>query len=167
MTIPTTPTAETQVRYHERIGAPWWCWAVILGLTFGLALALYVPLGPIAGITTVVAGLISAYLLLVTTALPLAVTDSELRVGRAHIDWRYVGLVATLDAEATQRARTVEADPRAFRALRPLSTTTALTVEIIDDDDPHPYWLVSTRAPEQFGKAIVNAQNAASARDLG
>lgn len=125
---------------------------------------MYVPLGPIAGLCTLIVGVGFTTVLLVGTAVTIRVTDDELWVGSAHIPWGVTGLVATLDASATTKARTIEADPRAFAVMRPLATRESVTVEVIDDEDPHPYWLVSTQDPAALGQAIARAQRSHLAR---
>lgn len=130
-----------------------------VALTLFLAVAFFVPLGPIAGLAVLVVGLGLTSFVLLSTALTIRVTPERLFVGKANIEWPATGIVATLDEQSTLRARTVESDPRAFDALRPLSARTAVTIEVVDDEDPHPYWLISTRHPEELGEAIVAAQH--------
>lgn len=155
------PSKRVTRRYRERLRAPIWLWIVCAGLVALISYAYAFALGDLAGIALAVAlGGIAVWLLIVTAPL-VEVTDEEFRVGRAHIDWAHVGLVATLDAASADRARGRDADPRAFAVSRSLTTRTAVTIEVLDDDDPHPYWLVSTRNPQELGHAITQAQDAA------
>ena len=57
--------------------------------------------------------------------------------------------MAPLDADATRRAAGVDADARAFLLLRPYLKR-SVRVEITDPADPAPYWLVSTRHPDEL-----------------
>lgn len=145
-------------RYREHLTTPVWGWAVVLGLAFVLAVAFWIPLGIVAGLISLAIGAGLAIWLLVSTAPTLTVTDNELRIGRVHIDIDQLGLVATLDAEATAGARGANADPRAFTILRTLYAKESVSLEIIDEEDPHPYWLISTRDPQALGRAIQAAQ---------
>lgn len=151
------------MRYRERLNAPLWLWLVSAGLTVLISVAIGAALGSLAGLLTLVifAGLIIWGLL--ASAPLLTVNDTEFRVGRAHIEWEYVGLVATLDAESTKAARGVDADPRAFAVMRPLTAGGSVTIEVLDDADPHPYWLVTTRNPQELAEAITAARHAAHA----
>lgn len=154
------PAAGSSSNYRERLRAPLWLWIVCAGLVAIISYAYAFALGNLAGIALAVAlGGIAIWLLIATAPL-IEVTDTEFRAGRAHIDWAHVGLVATLDAGSADRARGREADPRAFAVSRSLTTRTAVTLEVLDDDDPHPYWLVSTRNPQELGQAITQAQDA-------
>ncbi|MDX2025238.1 DUF3093 family protein, partial [Microcella sp.] len=56
-------------------------------------------------------------------------------------------------------ARGQRLDARAFLVLRP-DIPAVLRVAVTDPDDPTPYWLLSTRRPEELAAAI-----AASARN--
>lgn len=149
------------VLYTERLTPPVWVW--VLGLCFGVSVGFtfWVPFGMTFGI---VSGIIVTALVLWwlwTTSPRITVTNQELQVGRAHIELYYVGLIARLDADSTARARGAEADPRAFAVMRPLSAKESITIEVCDDEDPHPYWLISSRDPQAFGNALVQAQQAA------
>ncbi len=94
------------------------------------------------------------------SAVTVTVTDDALTVNDAHLDWPYVGLVATLDEDATRLALSREADPRAFVVARTLAARSAVTIEVLDDEDPHPYWLVTTAHPQELANAIVAARDA-------
>jgi hypothetical protein len=150
-----SPTAS--VRYHERLNPPLWAWIAVLALTISLTVAVWVPLGLVAGmIALVIVNGLALWGILVSTP-TITVTDEELRINRAHIGFDSLGIVATLDAQATANANGALADPRAFTVIRPLSAKESVTVEILDDDDPHPYWLISTARPAELGRAIRDA----------
>ena len=146
------------VHYRERLTTPLWGWAVLLGLALCLAMAFWIPLGAVAGIPCLLIGAGLVTWLLVTTSPTITVTDNELRIGRVHIDADEIGLVATLDEDATTNARGANADPRAFTILRPLYAKESVSLEILDEEDPHPYWLISTRDPQALGRAVQGAQ---------
>ena len=48
----------------------------------------------------------------------------------------------------------MDADARAYLLLRPYLKR-AVKVEITDRADPAPYWLISTRHPEELAQALV------------
>jgi len=149
-----TPNANAEVRFREHLGAPAWAWLVMFGLVLCLTVAFWVPLGGVAGLVCLVIGSALVTWLLLTTATTTVVTGTELRAGRAHIGGDSIGIIATLDAAATADARGPNADPRAFTVMRPLSAKESVSLEVLDDEDPHPYWLISTRRPLELGQAI-------------
>lgn len=148
-------------RYREHLSTPPWGWAVSLGLVLTLGMAFWIPLGAVAGILCLALGGALVVWLLVATAPTITVNERELRIGRVHIDADQIGLVATLDADATANARGANADPRAFTIMRPLYAKESVSLEILDAEDPHPYWLISSRDPQALGQAIQAAQRAA------
>jgi hypothetical protein len=152
----------TVVAYHERLHAPWFVWALATFLTASLAVAYGFYLGDVAGLVTfaVTEGLVVWWL--VATAAPVVVDDQVLRAGRARLPLRYVGRIAPLDAEQTRDARGRLADPAAYLCTRGWLSRSVL-VEVDDDRDPHPYWLVSTRDGHALARALAPARDAAKA----
>ncbi|MFZ1362130.1 MAG: DUF3093 domain-containing protein [Candidatus Nanopelagicales bacterium] len=158
-------TTRDDVTYQERLIPPAWAWAVVWLLVFVFAWAFKAGLGWTAGIIVFVGvGLLATYGVYRSSPL-IEVTADELKVGKAHIGWYYTGRVATLDPEATHITRTTGADPRAFHVMRPLTSNQAVTLELLDDEDPHPYWIVSTRQPLELAQAISRAQSSYGDRE--
>ena len=118
-----------------------------LGLAYGYAL------GPAWGLLTFLVLQGAAAWVLVTTAPVVQVDDRVLRAGRARLPRAYVGAVEVLDGEATRRLRGIDANPYAYHCIRS-SVPGAVRVEVSDPDDPHPYWLVSTRDPAAVAAAL-------------
>lgn len=151
------------VAYRERLHAPWWLWALGTLLIATLGVAYGFRLGALAGVATfVVAEMLLAALLLATAPI-LIVDDAVLRAGRARLPLRHIARVATLDADRTREARGTKADPRAYLCLRGWIPSSVL-VEVDDPDDPHPYWLVSTRRGHDLAPVLAAARD--SARDV-
>jgi len=140
--------------YDERLGVPlrWWVQGTMLVASLWLALVVSVP-GPAAWVCTGVALALLAALLISYGGARVSVEDGWLRAGRARIEAAHVGQVAALDAEETRRVAGAQADARAYLLLRPYLKR-AVRVEITDPADPAPYWLVSTRHPDELAKAV-------------
>ena len=150
----------TVVAYRERLHAPWWLWALGTILMSTLGIAYGFRLGPIPGVVTfAVAEALLAALLLVTAPV-VVVDDVVLRAGRARLPLRHIARVATLDAERTREARGTKADQRAYLCLRGWIPASVL-VEVSDPDDPHPYWLVSSRRGTDLAPVLAAARDAA------
>jgi hypothetical protein len=142
------------VRYAERLGVPlrWWVQGVMLVATLWLAVVVAVP-GVTAWVVTAVALALLFFALSSYGSARLVVGDGVFRAGRAHIEGKYVGAVAALDPEETRRTAGPEADARAYLLLRPYLKR-AVRVEIADPADPTPYWLVSSRHPDDLARAL-------------
>jgi hypothetical protein len=143
-----------EAAYDERLGVPlrWWVQGVMLVATLWLALVVAVP-GAAAWVCTGVALALLAALLVSYGGVRVSVRDGWFRAGRARIEATHLGAVAALDAEETRRVAGPEADARAYLLLRPYLKR-AVRVEITDPADPAPYWLVSSRRPEELARAV-------------
>lgn len=156
---------QDNVTYQERLTPPPWAWIVVWLLVFVFAWAFKAGLGWTAGgIVFIGVGLLATYGVYRSSPL-IEVTTDELKVGKAHIGWFYTGRIATLDEQATHNARTTGVDPRAYHVIRPLTSNQAVTLELLDDEDPHPYWMISTRHPLELAQAISRAQSSFGDRE--
>jgi hypothetical protein len=83
----------------------------------------------------------------------IVVTEDNLRVGAAVIPRSALGLCIALDAaELTRETR--RGDAAIYLALRTWASRRAVLVQVIDDQDPHSAWLISTRHPHTLQRAI-------------
>ena len=157
-TIPLTP-----VEYDERLSVPlrWWVQGTMLVATLWLAMIVALPATAAWAITAVaMAGL--ALGLVAYGAARVTVDGGFLRAGRARIAGFHLGGSSALDAEATRRISGAEADARAYLLLRPYLKR-AVQVEITDPADPAPYWLISTRHPDDLARALAELTESSSA----
>ena len=149
--------------YAERLTVPlrWWVQGTMLVASLWLALVVAVP-EPVAWAVTAVALTVTAVFLLGYGNARIVVAPApdgegaELRAGRARIDVRHLGAAMALGAEATRRTAGVDADARAHLVLRPYLKR-SVRVELHDPADPTPYWLLSTRHPQQLVAALEAA----------
>ncbi|MFC8599730.1 MULTISPECIES: DUF3093 domain-containing protein [unclassified Isoptericola] len=139
--------------FRERLtpGPAAWCGAVALGVITGIALW---PLAHVVGV--VIGALVAAGTLvaLVATAPVIEVADGRLRAGRAQVPVDLLGDVTPMDSpEQMRTALGTALDARAFVCLRAWART-GVRVELEDPLDPTPYWLLSTRRPQELAAAL-------------
>ena len=141
--------------YDERLGVPlrWWVQGTMLVASLWLAVVVALPLVAAWTISAVAMALLALGLLAFGSA-RISVRDGELRAGRAHIAVSHLGTVTALDPEETRRTAGREADARAYLLLRPYLKR-AVRVQIDDPRDPTPYWLVSTRHPDELARVLA------------
>ena len=144
------------MRFSERVGPPAIWWVLAFGLALSLAAAVGFYVGAAAGLGIGIVALAVAAALLISGSTRIEV-DDQLRVGRAMIDFDYVGDVRALDEAETAERIGPKADARAYLVLRPYAKT-AVEIEVVDDADPVPYWLVSTRRPVELAAAVRSAR---------
>ncbi len=145
--------ARPATEFTERVSVPtsWWLLAAGFAVSLGVAVLFY--LGPWWGVGSFLIALAVPAVLFAGYGFVIRTTPGHLSVGRAEIDWPFVASVAELDAEATQRLLRTDADPRAHLVIRPF-VKTAVRVDLADPDDPHPYWLISSRRARRLAHEI-------------
>lgn len=139
-------------RFDERLwpGPVGWLIALGLGAMFGVA---FVPVSPMVGAIALVLALAAALTMLAIAATRVRVADGHLHAGSAHIPLDLLHSAEALDAERTRAALGPELDARAYLCLRGW-VKTSVRVQVSDPQDPTPYWIISTRRPEQLVAAI-------------
>jgi hypothetical protein len=148
--------------YSERLSVPWWSWPLALG---GAAvLAAEIGLGAPGARTWV------PYAVLLPLAalglwwigrIRVAVTGGELCVDDARLPVRFVADAIPLDQTGRRELLGVGADPLAFVVQRPW-VSGAVQIVLDDPADPTPYWVVSSRRPQQLAAALLAAMDTVS-----
>ena len=141
------------MRYREVIRMPLWLLALIYFFFLSFVLSLWAALGNSVALISFL--VLSALLVFIAirTRLIIQVTQSELLVGRAHIELKYIGEVTQLDSTAMRNIRSRDANPMAFLAFRFWSST-GVKVEITDGRDETPYWLITSNKANQLAQAL-------------
>ncbi len=142
--------------FRERLTVPimWWVLASLFALSVLLAVGAY--LGPVWGIGTALATVMVAAAIFISAAVVISIDAREIRIGRASIEHAYIASSQALAAEEARQRAGVGADARAHLVLRPY-VRTAVEITLDDPEDPVPYWLVSTRHPQQLAEALKEA----------
>jgi hypothetical protein len=143
------------VDYDERLGVPlrWWVQGTMLVASLWLAVIVALP-ETAAWVVTALAMLLLTALLLSFGSARVSVRDGVFRAGRASIAGTHLGAATVLGPEDTRRVSGVDADARAYLLLRPYLKR-SVRVEITDPADPAPYWLVSSRRPDELARALT------------
>jgi len=134
-----------------------WLLAPGSGLFAGLCVF---PLSDVAAVAVLLAVTLTVAIVLARTAERVTVTDGAdpgLRAGRAFLEAWHVGEVTELDREASRQALGPGSDARAYLAHRGWIHT-AVRVRVLDQEDPTPYWLISTRRPAELAAALVSVR---------
>jgi Protein of unknown function (DUF3093) len=151
------PGAPSAVSYRERLTTPWWWYVVALAVASLLAgefrisgahLTVWIPFGTLLPLAVVIVWWLGRS--------TLEVADGELRVRGAHLPLTYVSGAIALDGPTLRRVVGREGDPAAFVSIRPWIAP-GVQVWIDDEDDPTPYWVVSTRHPDRVVRAVRGA----------
>lgn len=142
--------------YHERLWpAPWLFLAT--ALVIPASMLVFLPISELAGVIVAVVLYAGCVALLLLAAPRIVVTDSELIAGRARVPVTLLGEVTTFRSAEAQQERGPRLDARAWLLIRGWVDPVA-RVEILDPADRTPYWLVSTRHPEDLAAALDAAR---------
>jgi hypothetical protein len=140
--------------YRERLTIPWWWWPLALPLAAltGAPVATAVPT-PVLVVLALPVVVVAGGLWWLGR-IPVTVTGDELQVDDARLPLRYVADAIPLDASGRQELLGPSADPLAFVIQRPWIPG-AVQVLLDDPDDPTPYWVISSRRPEELAAALL------------
>ncbi len=138
--------------YRERLAPPplvFLAWALVVPASILVFLPIDAAVGWGVGI-----GLYLAISLLLFFGSPvLRVDESGFRAGRAILYPGEVGAAAAFLAEEATAERGPRLDARAWTLFRGW-VKPVLRIELTDQNDPAPYWLVSTRHPQRLSQAL-------------
>lgn len=151
---PGQANAKRPAAFRERLYASWWTWPLPLLAAVLLAAEVHM------GYPGVRAWLPYLVLVPIAIAVPLwlgrtkiEIAEDELRVGDARLPLRFVEGAEIIKAADKRSALGPNLDPAAFLVHRPWIGS-AVRVWLDDENDPTPYWVVSTRHPQQLADAL-------------
>jgi len=144
------------VTYRERLWpGPWIFIATALLIPGGLLV--FLPIGVWVGIPASIILYAAAVVFLVATTPTVSVDASTFTAGRARLPLAAVGEVAVISGDEAFIARGRGLDARAYTLIRGW-VKDVVRIENIDPNDPAPYWLVSSRRPEELAAALDAAR---------
>lgn len=152
----SSPRPRPGVVFRERLSPGVWTYGAIalFGVfVFVMILIASLPIAAVVSIALVAAGCVFAFV----TSPVVTVADGQLQAGRARIPVDLLGEPRVLDRAAVSEAMGPGYDPRAFACLR-TGTGGAVVLDVLDAQDPTPWWLVSTRRPDALAGAVRAAQ---------
>ncbi len=152
---------ESPAGHRERLWpSPWLLIALLLLLP--AVTMVVIPINASVAVPTAVAVylIITGTLTLMSPVIELS--GGELRAGSARIPVSALGEVELLGDAALRRVLGPEADARAYLVVRGYIHR-GLRIEIVDAEDPTPYWLLTSRRPQTLAAAIEAAKAEAKA----
>jgi hypothetical protein len=150
--VPNAPSAGTPAIFRERLWPTVWVWVIVAGLS-GAGILMFAPISMSAGyVAGAVLFAIMATLLVLSTP-TITVTADSLTVGRATIQRRFIGEVQAFRTKDATAERGTRLNGLAFLCIRGWIDP-VVRIEITDPSDRTPYWLTSSRRPEELTKAL-------------
>ena len=139
--------------FKEVIRPPFWLIAFMYFMLFSLVLAVWAALGNNAAINAFAISIVIGAVAIHLGTSTITVDGGELRIKKAHIPIEYLGASEIIGKKDFSFARTRGADPAAYFATT-FWISQGITVEVTDERDPTPYWLISTRKASELAAAL-------------
>ena len=139
--------------FKEVIRPPFWLVSFLYFMLFSLVLAIWAALGNNAAINAFAISIVLGAAIIHSATSTIIVDNGVLRIKKAHIATKYLGRVEIIGKSDFGFARTRGADPAAFFATT-FWISQGIKVEVIDERDPTPYWLISTRRAIELERAL-------------
>ncbi|MHA7154998.1 DUF3093 domain-containing protein [Arthrobacter sp. TMN-50] len=152
MSTPTSGSPVGTVHYEERLWPAPWIWLVAAGAA-GASVVTFAPINLTTGFiaATVIAIVLATMLVLSTPR--IVVSATHLTVGRATIERRFLGEASAYLGDDATAQRGPLLNATAYLCIRGWISP-VVRVAITDPDDPTPYWLASTRRPDELLAAL-------------
>lgn len=146
------------MKFREVLRPPIWVLAFIYFLFLSVALSIWAAFD--ARATWIVLIVFTVALFFIAHLLTSTITfDGKiLKIDKAQIDLKYLGLITVLDNEALRLIRTRDADPAAYLAIR-FWMSQGLKVSLNDPRDKTPYWLITSKRGEELAALLTEKNN--------
>jgi hypothetical protein len=142
--------------YHERLWPTAWLY-ISTALIIPASILVFMPINIVAGYITAAVLYGGIVLFLLSSAPTIEVDEAELRAGKARLPITIIGAVTTFDGAEATLERGQRLDARAWLMIRGWVAPVA-RIEVNDEGDPTPYWLLSSRTPELLAEAIAQSK---------
>jgi hypothetical protein len=151
--LPNASSAGTPAVFRERLWPNIWIWIISAGIS-GAGILVFAPISMAAGY--IAAGVLFTIiaLMLLTSTPTILVTPDTLTVGRATIERRYIGDVEAFRGKDATAQRGTKLNGLAYLCIRGWIDP-VVRIDITDPTDRTPYWLTSTRRPEELTAALA------------
>ncbi len=138
--------------YTERLWPTFWVIAAIFPIVPALTLVA-APFNVWIGIGAGLAIYAVALIALFSRSGRVSLDSERFIYGSAMVETEFIGAVSAFSGEAARVERGTALDARAFTKFKAFMPG-VVKIEITDENDPTPYWLVSTRNPQKLADAL-------------
>jgi membrane protein implicated in regulation of membrane protease activity len=145
-------SVEDTVIYSERLWPSPWVWLLVLGAA-AASIVTFAPIDVIIGFAAAAVIALVLVTLLILSTPRIVVTPTTLTVGRATIERRYLGAVSAYTGDEATEQRGTALNGLAYLCIRGWISP-VVRIEVTDPEDRTPYWLASTRRPQQLTAAL-------------
>lgn len=127
-------------------------------LVIPASLLVFLPISLLAGAIAAIALYAVIVLILIATSPVIEVASGELVAGRARVPVRLISAATPFRGEEATLQRGRLLDARAWLLIRGW-VSPVVKIELADETDPTPYWIVSSRTPDALVAALATARS--------
>lgn len=138
--------------YREVMRPAYWLYLAAV-LEIPAVILVLAPINMLFGVILSLALYAVIVILMIVKSPSIELTESELRVGKARIARSELGAASAFSGSYAIEQRGTKLDARAWLMFTGW-VDPVVRIDISDPLDPVPYWLVSTRHPEDFVSAL-------------
>jgi hypothetical protein len=149
-------SGRTAATFRERLVPGPWLFIALLLIVPSVMLAV-TPLSPPLALPAAIAMYVIVAGSLLLMAPVVSVENGQLTAGRARIPAALLGTIEVLDSDALRAAIGPGTDARSHLVVRGYIHR-GVRVEVVDPDDPAPYWIITSRRPKALQAAIEAAR---------
>ncbi|MEY9953330.1 DUF3093 domain-containing protein [Leifsonia sp. EB34] len=142
--------------YRERLWATPWLFISTI-LVVPAVMLVFAPINFAVGVVLAIVFYAAIVVALLVTAPVIRVTAAEFTAGNARIPLEFIGEPRSFTGEEATLERGQRLDARAWLLIRGWIKP-VVKVPVLDVDDPAPYWLISTRNPDQLVRVLDEAR---------
>ncbi len=146
--------------YRERLWATPWLFISTI-LIVPAVMLVFAPINFAVGVVLAIVFYAAIVIALLASAPVIRVTAAELLAGHARIPLEFIGEPVAFRGEEATLERGQRLDARAWLLIRGWIKP-VVKVPVLDVDDPAPYWLISTRNPDQLVRVLDEARRSSS-----
>ncbi|TDW31386.1 DUF3093 domain-containing protein [Cryobacterium psychrophilum] len=146
-------------QYREKLWASAWSF-IVTALVIPASILVLAPINMEAGFITAAVLYGGCVTLLVIASPVVRVENGLITAGPATISVDLVGEVTAFSGPEARQERGPRLDVRAWMLIRGW-VDPVVRIPIVDETDPAPYWLVSSRHPEKLAAAINESRRPA------
>ena len=144
---------QSNVIFREVIRPPLWLLAFIYFLLLSLVIAIWAAFDNRSAFIAWILSTVAVVAIAISARSVMSIDETELCIGRAHIELKYLDKVELLTKDEMKLLRTRDADPAAYLAIR-FWTAHGVKIEVKDGRDQTPYWLVTSKRGDALTQAI-------------
>jgi hypothetical protein len=145
--------------YREKLWASPWVF-LVTALVIPASVLVFAPISMPVGIATGIVLYAGCVVLLALASPVVTVSNGTLRAGPARIPTRLLGQAVEYEAAEATGQRGPALDARAWLLIRGWIQP-VVRIPVNDPSDRAPYWLVSTRRPQELAAAINRSRRPA------